>query len=308
MLKRLFATTALAATLVVPAMAAETTDAMKENMTVFERDIETPTMADDNGFYAADAKHLLASNLIGSYIYNGTGDDAEAIGDVNDVVMSRSGDVLAVIAGIGGFLGIGEKEVAISIDNLSWKTGEDGERWLVGEMTRETLEGAPEFDRNVIEGTQTAENAYGTDGKAVDAEPREVAAETDQDVDPMVTAATDRDFAPITDTTLSADRLIGMNVIGANGEDIGEVGDIIIGPDQGIEAIILDVGGFLGLGEKPVAVSMDNLMISRADGAWDWSTIRTQLTEEQLEGQEAYSETRYREDPDTVRMTAPAFK
>jgi sporulation protein YlmC with PRC-barrel domain len=40
------------------------------------------------------------------------------IGDVNDILLDKDGRVSAVIVGVGGFLGIGEKDVAVSFDAL----------------------------------------------------------------------------------------------------------------------------------------------------------------------------------------------
>ncbi|KAA2237582.1 PRC-barrel domain containing protein [Salinarimonas soli] len=56
---------------------------------------------------------FLASDLIGTRV---VGQNNEAIGDVNDVVMGADGKAMAVLVGVGGFLGIGEKDVAIPFD------------------------------------------------------------------------------------------------------------------------------------------------------------------------------------------------
>jgi len=61
------------------------------------------------------ADGYLATNMIGENVYNGTGDNAENIGDVNDIVIGNEGAVKAVVIGVGGFLGIGEKSVAIDM-------------------------------------------------------------------------------------------------------------------------------------------------------------------------------------------------
>jgi hypothetical protein len=57
----------------------------------------------------------LASKLIGTTV---VGPNNESIGDVNDVLMERDGHAAAVIVGVGGFLGIGEKDVAISFNQI----------------------------------------------------------------------------------------------------------------------------------------------------------------------------------------------
>lgn len=315
MLKRFMTTTtALVALSITPALAQDT--GSDENRRVFEREPGAEM------FYDANTTHMLASNLIGSYIYTGTGDDAEAVGDVNDIVFSTEGSVKAVIAGIGGFLGIGEKEVAISIDQLNWRTGPDGERWLVGDLSKEQLEEAPEFDRDILTERQQAmvdpdreadaeNNAADADTETADADTENQTADTENqtaDADNQTadaTEETEREFVPIMDATFEADNLIGMDVHGAQGEDIGEVGDVLISSDGKVEAVIIDVGGFLGIGEKQVAVSLQNMMVSRADGAFDWSVAKVNLTEEELEKHTEFSRSEYESDPDSVILVAP---
>ncbi len=58
-----------------------------------------------------------ASKLAGVVVYN---DANEKIGDINDVILDRSGKVANVILGVGGFLGLGEHNVAIAFDKLTW--------------------------------------------------------------------------------------------------------------------------------------------------------------------------------------------
>ena len=53
---------------------------------------------------------------------------------------------------------------------------------------------------------------------------------------------------------LLAGELLDANVISGEGENIGEVDDIVIGPNGQVHALVVEVGGFLGLGENPVAV------------------------------------------------------
>ena len=56
-----------------------------------------------------------ASKLIGTRV---TGANNESIGEINDVLMDQNGRAHAVIIGVGGFLGIGEKDVAIPMTAL----------------------------------------------------------------------------------------------------------------------------------------------------------------------------------------------
>jgi hypothetical protein len=59
----------------------------------------------------------MASKLIGTTVI---GANNESIGDVNDVLLDRSGQAVAVIVGVGGFLGIGEKDVAVAFNQLEF--------------------------------------------------------------------------------------------------------------------------------------------------------------------------------------------
>ena len=45
----------------------------------------------------------------------------ETVGDINDLVLDKDGKVVAVIVGVGGFLGIGEREVALDYSSLNVK-------------------------------------------------------------------------------------------------------------------------------------------------------------------------------------------
>lgn len=68
--------------------------------------------------------------------------------------------------------------------------------------------------------------------------------------------------------------LIGKEVIGQTGEQVGEVTDVIVN-DSGMQKVIIERGGFLGMGEKEVAVDMEKLSIS-PDG------ITLNMTDQQL--------------------------
>jgi sporulation protein YlmC with PRC-barrel domain len=71
------------------------------------------------------------------------------VGDVNDLLVDNDGKVGAVIIGVGGFLGAGEKNVAVPFNALKL-TDKGGKRYLVMDTTKEALEKAPgyTFDRS----------------------------------------------------------------------------------------------------------------------------------------------------------------
>jgi sporulation protein YlmC with PRC-barrel domain len=58
-----------------------------------------------------------ASKLVGVNVYN---EANEKIGDINELILDKSGKVENVILGVGGFLGMGEHYVAVAFDKLKW--------------------------------------------------------------------------------------------------------------------------------------------------------------------------------------------
>lgn len=64
---------------------------------------------------APQGNQVLASELMDANVY---GADGNSIGDISDILLDRSGQIHAVVFGVGGFLGIGEKNVAVSYNAL----------------------------------------------------------------------------------------------------------------------------------------------------------------------------------------------
>jgi sporulation protein YlmC with PRC-barrel domain len=58
-----------------------------------------------------------ASKLMGLDVYN---ESNEKLGDVNEIILDKSGKVTAVVIGVGGFLGMGEHDIAVSMDKLKF--------------------------------------------------------------------------------------------------------------------------------------------------------------------------------------------
>src|SRR5437879_6076923 len=91
------------------------------------------------------AEGSIVTTIIGESVYNGAGDDAENIGKVSDVVFDKDGMAKAVVIGVGGFLGVGAKNVAFDYDKLQWAE-KNGDRWLVAQTSKDELTAHPAFD------------------------------------------------------------------------------------------------------------------------------------------------------------------
>ncbi|KAB2868718.1 MAG: photosystem reaction center subunit H, partial [Bauldia sp.] len=84
----------------------------------------------------------LVSNWDGEAIYNASD---ENLGSVDDLLLTEDGQIKAVVVGVGGFLGIGKKSVAIAIDAIEPRTDENGDLSLYVTASAEQLDGAPTF-------------------------------------------------------------------------------------------------------------------------------------------------------------------
>ena len=76
---------------------------------------------------------------------------------------------------------------------------------------------------------------------------------------------------------LSAEQLIGAEVLNASGDEIGEVEDLVIGSDNKVETAIVQVGGFLGVGSKNVAVNIEQLRQSTGKKGFTTSMTKEEL-------------------------------
>jgi sporulation protein YlmC with PRC-barrel domain len=66
---------------------------------------------------ASDAGMWQASKLIGVNVYNGQN---EKIGDIKELMVDKDGKLADVVIGVGGFLGMGERDVAVKFSELKW--------------------------------------------------------------------------------------------------------------------------------------------------------------------------------------------
>ena len=87
--------------------------------------------------------HWLASDVYKADVYDNA---EEKIGVVTDLIMDSSGNVTTAVVGVGGFLGAGEKEVAVLFKDLKVVTRENKD-WLVLNQTKEQLKAAPAYDK-----------------------------------------------------------------------------------------------------------------------------------------------------------------
>jgi sporulation protein YlmC with PRC-barrel domain len=91
------------------------------------------------------SNEISASALLNENVVNANN---ETIGDVNDVLLGKDGKVASVIVGVGGFLGMGEKNVALSFDQLKF-TNNGNDLVVTSDATKESLQAAPAYDSSM---------------------------------------------------------------------------------------------------------------------------------------------------------------
>ncbi|WP_226782094.1 PRC-barrel domain-containing protein [Oceaniglobus trochenteri] len=256
--------------------------------------LATPALAQDNmadtPFYTAGGEEaavghfdLRASDLIGMRLYTSeteygeeeamdVSEDWNDVGEISDIILARDGSSEGVLLDIGGFLGIGERTVAVTMDKLNFvRDGDDaGDYFIVVTASQAQLDSAPEFDEESLDGWRM--------GTAMDPAPAEKTAaagapEALDDMDQRVALAADE---------VNSEELIGARVYDANDEWIGEVSELLISDDGKINEVVLDIGGFLGMGEHQVAMKMDELKLMHPEGDMDDVTVHAAVKGEML--------------------------
>jgi hypothetical protein len=83
------------------------------------------------------------------------------------------------------------------------------------------------------------------------------------------------------------EQLAGRSIHGSNGEEIGKIEQLVIGP-RGEPAAVVGVGGILGIGEHEVAIPVDRLRPGEGD------RLTTGMTKEQIQSIDRYDASAYR--------------
>jgi sporulation protein YlmC with PRC-barrel domain len=108
-------------------------------------------------YYTQQPNQMRASVLLGANVTNMAN---ETVGEINEIILDKDGKIAAVVVGIGGFLGIGEREVALDYKSLTIKYDPSamtnaGATTVQVNATKDTLKNAPAW-------TWTRDNTTGT--------------------------------------------------------------------------------------------------------------------------------------------------
>lgn len=337
-MKKLLSTSALVVALGFPALvfAQSAADAANEEVTTTVSDQKSRQQnADNSGFLAERGQSdLFATDLLGQDVYaRRRGDDTDAndgqaadnaggtndmarmnraeldemdsIGQINELVLSNDGQIRAVVIGVGGFLGVGEQDVAVTMDQVTFASDADdpSQMYIVVNTGASALESAPAYERSIAR----SDAASGEDEN--DRSASNNSAQGDEENSPLTTndAATgnngtradertafeapqmDREgYDQINAEDVSTEMLMGKSVYDVNDNDVGTVDDMIIDDAGEITNVIIDFGGFLGIGSSQASLNFDEVTIMTDEGYAD-VRLYVDATKEQIEGLPQYT-------------------
>ncbi len=197
-----------------------------------------------------------AGNLIGRSIQNANND---TIGKIESVYIDPHGKVDSVMVGVGGFLGVGTREV-----RLGWKDlhiADNGKKVTV-DMTKDQLKALPEYkySNTASRGHVFSDNGPVTADQRAASDTRTTSDQT-ANANRANTTESTGDFNVSGDMAGSA--IIGATVKNANRDSVGTVDDLYVDSTGRIKSVVLSVGGFLGVGSKDVAVKWSDIKYGR---------------------------------------------
>lgn len=103
---------------------------------------QTATTATREVYVKAQPTDVLSSNLIGLNVQNNA---KETVGEIKDLVVSN-GALSGLILSVGGFLGIGERNVVVTPSAVNVVYSENDKKWSATmDTTKDALKAAPEF-------------------------------------------------------------------------------------------------------------------------------------------------------------------
>lgn len=286
----------------------------------------TATTKAMHGPQAADAKKLIGRNVKNA--------DGDTIGEIKSVYISSEGAVDSVMVGVGGFLGMGEREV-----QLAWKDlqiADNGEKVTVN-MTKDQLKAMAPYsykdtawrgnvfsDRGVwTEDQRAARDARATadNAAAVNRDRAMVDTKATADHKPAMTTpsttpaagpatASNAPAATATESTgdfnvagdVSANAVIGTKIRNENKDTVGTVEDLYLDSQGATKTVVVSVGGFLGVGAKDVAIKWTDLKQSR-DGKS--LVLTTNLSKDDLKALPDYTAERRRPAATPEQANAP---
>lgn len=212
-----------------------------------------------------------AGDLIGKNVKNEAG---ESIGEIDSVMIDNAGQVKSVILDVSDWL---ESEKLITVAWTDLKMTPEGD--VTSALTKEEADAAAAYTYSDETYRGKVLTEAGEPYRGAGAEQQE-AAQTDDTGGTTVGDALDLGTPVINaDGSFNASQLMGLDVQNAAKESIGDIGEVVLGEDGRVNGVVVDVGGFLGVGAKPVLVEWDDVTVTEHE---DQTVAMIDASKEQL--------------------------
>jgi sporulation protein YlmC with PRC-barrel domain len=243
MVKRLLLTSAMAMALAVPAFG-QTANAPSSVKT---------TMS---------SSEVRSDKLLGHAVINAQN---EKVGVIDSVILGPQGHVDKVVIGVGGFLGMGDRDVAVNWRDL--QVLDNGNKIVVN-ASGDQLKAMPEFKYD-------EQHRRGSTFSMNDAGHASTTADTRAAADDRARHANAGD--PTNSGGIDAHKLIGRSIVNPDNVTVGTFDSVILDNGGKVDRVVVGVGGFLGVGKKDVAVSWHDLKVMNNGEKVVMNTTKDQL-------------------------------
>jgi len=195
-----------------------------------------------------------AGKLIGEDVYDANGDK---VGEVESVIVNPNGKVSSVVLDVGGWLS-SDKRISVPWKDL--KTDADGR--ITSSLTKENAKAATDFSYKDKAYRGKVLNESGQVYAANEATEPSTKSVTNSDA--KTTVATPAENA---DGSFNASKVVGLPVTNNANDSIGKIGEVLLDPSGKIAGVVVDVGGFLGIGTHPVKLAWNEIKLVNNDGS-----------------------------------------
>jgi sporulation protein YlmC with PRC-barrel domain len=203
-----------------------------------------------------------AEELMGLNVQNTNGD---TVATISDIVLDRTGAAKEIILSEGGVLGVGSRMVAVPVSAVKPVMKDNA-------FSHATLEQA-----SLLPLANQKEFRY----EAAASVTAPITGDPSMTTPPSTTTTPSTTYDTLAMDEFSADRLIDSEIRNSQGQTLATIEDLLFASDNKAADAVLSVGGFLGVGDKHVALDFQDLQLGQ--GGPNMSQIVLQIPKEQLE-------------------------
>jgi hypothetical protein len=277
-MKKLLSTTAMVVALGFPALTlAQTTPPAAEETTRSATDPVTGGQSTEMSAFLAERGQfdINASELMGHDVHarrvpgerDATGDqpaanadgsrematmrradleEMDVIGQITEIVLSHDGQVRALVIGVGGFLGMGEQDVAVTMDQVTISADADdrSEMYIVVRTGVDLLKTAPAYDRMTRKDAMDDRDETRAERMAFPA--------------PRIER---KGYTMVEMHEVTTEMMMDKAIHDVSDNEVGNVTDMIVDDAGKITHVVIDFGGFLGMGSSQAKIGFEELTI-----------------------------------------------